>query len=57
MAKYFIGTAGWSYKDWEGIPRKVPGMTGWGTLAAVLALGGLMLVVVRRNGMLKLSKK
>jgi hypothetical protein len=44
------------YKDWEdGVPPKVPGITGWGALAAALALGGLMLVV-RRNGMLKLSK-
>jgi hypothetical protein len=43
-------------KTWIQNGQKVPGITGWGALAAVLALGGLMLVVVRRNGMLKLGK-
>ena len=43
-------------KTWETVgpgpepPPKVPGITGWGILAAVIALAGLMLVVVRRRG-------
>lgn len=39
MAKYFIGTAGWSYKDWEGIvyPHKKPsGFHGLSFLAAYI---------------------
>jgi len=41
-------------KTWETVgpgpepPPKVPGITGWGILAAVIALAGLMLVVRRR---------
>ena len=31
-------------------PPGVPGMTGWGIIASVVAVAGLMLVVVRRRG-------